>query len=60
MSAGGAGLPKDADMKLVMRQMALDKPRGPEQVASLVAFLASDEAAHINGERILIDGGTLA
>ncbi len=60
MSAGGAGLPEDADMKLVMRQMALDKPRGPEQVASLVAFLASDEAAHINGERILIDGGTLA
>jgi hypothetical protein len=27
MSAGGAGLPKDADMKLVMRQMALDQPR---------------------------------
>jgi len=60
MSAGGAGLPKDADMKLVMRQMALDQPRGPEQVASLMAFLASDEAAHINGEQILIDGGTQA
>ncbi len=60
MSAGGAGLPEDADMKLVMRQMALDKPRGPEQVASLIAFLASEEAAHINGEQILIDGGTLA
>ncbi len=60
MSAGGAGLPGDADMKLVMRQMALDKPRGPEQVASLIAVLASEEAAHITGEQILIDGGTLA
>ncbi len=60
MSAGGAGLPQDADMKLLMRQMPLDKPRGPEQVASLIAFLASDEAEHINGEEILVDGGTLA
>jgi NAD(P)-dependent dehydrogenase (short-subunit alcohol dehydrogenase family) len=60
MTSGGAGLPKDADMKLVMRQMALDRPRGPEQVASLIAFLASPEAAHINGSHILVDGGTLA
>jgi len=60
MSAGGAGLPKDADMKLVMRQMALDQPRGPETVASLIAFLASDDAAHMNGVDILVDGGTLA
>ena len=60
MTAGGAGLPKDADLKLVMRQMALDRPRGPETVASLIAFLASDDAAHINGEDILVDGGTLA
>jgi NAD(P)-dependent dehydrogenase (short-subunit alcohol dehydrogenase family) len=60
MSAGGAGLPEDADMKLVMRQMALDRARGPETVASLIAFLASDDAAHVNGEDILVDGGTLA
>lgn len=60
MTKGGAGLPKDADMKLVMRQMALDQARGPETVASLIAFLASDDAAHINGEDILVDGGTLA
>lgn len=60
MTKGGAGLPGDADMQLVMRQMALDQPRGPETVASLIAFLASDDAAHINGEDILVDGGTLA
>jgi NAD(P)-dependent dehydrogenase (short-subunit alcohol dehydrogenase family) len=29
-------------------------------VASLIAFLASDDAAHINGVDFLVDGGTLA
>lgn len=29
----------------------------PEDVASLVAFLASDEAKHINGQQIVLDGG---
>ena len=60
MAAGGAGLPADADMKLVMRQMPLDRARGPETVAGLIAFLASDDAAHINGVDVLVDGGTLA
>lgn len=60
MTSSGAGLPEDADFKLVMRQMALDQPRGPETVASLMAFLASEDAIHINGEDILVDGGTLA
>ncbi|MDH5456465.1 MAG: SDR family oxidoreductase, partial [Gammaproteobacteria bacterium] len=29
----------------------------PEEVASLALFLASDDAAHINGTAIAIDGG---
>lgn len=32
----------------------------PEQVAPLVAFLVSDEAAYITGEVIRIDGGALS
>jgi Dehydrogenases with different specificities (related to short-chain alcohol dehydrogenases) len=60
MAAGGAGLPKDADMKLILRQTPLDRARGPETVASLIAFLASDDAAHMNGVDVLVDGGTLA
>jgi NAD(P)-dependent dehydrogenase (short-subunit alcohol dehydrogenase family) len=60
MTSAGAGLPKDADFQLIMRQNALDKPRGPETVASLIAFLASEDAVHVNGEDILVDGGTLA
>jgi len=57
---GGGNLPDDADFKLVMRAMALDKARGPEYVASVLALLASDDGAHINGEEIRVDGGTLA
>ena len=32
----------------------------PEEVASVIAFLASDDAAFVHGESILIDGGQLA
>ncbi len=52
--------PKGVDMKLVHRIMALDNARGPESVAGVVAMLASEEGAHINGETIRVDGGTLA
>ena len=59
MGSGG-NLPEDADFKLVMRAMPLDKPRGPEVVAALIAMLASEDGAHINGEEIRVDGGTLS
>ncbi len=55
-----SALPEDADFKLVMRAMALDQPRGPETVASVVAMIASKDGAHINGESIRVDGGTLS
>jgi 3-oxoacyl-[acyl-carrier protein] reductase len=29
----------------------------PQEVAALVAFLASEEAGYINGEAIAVDGG---
>jgi NAD(P)-dependent dehydrogenase (short-subunit alcohol dehydrogenase family) len=32
----------------------------PEEVAATVAFLASDEAAHITGASVAIDGGYTA
>jgi meso-butanediol dehydrogenase/(S,S)-butanediol dehydrogenase/diacetyl reductase len=56
----GKHLPEEADMKLVMRAMPLDKARGPEAIAAVVAMLASEDGAHINGEEIRVDGGTLA
>ena len=53
-------LPEGADVKLLHRIMPLDRMRGPDQVASAVAFLGSDDAAHVNGEILRVDGGTLA
>jgi NAD(P)-dependent dehydrogenase (short-subunit alcohol dehydrogenase family) len=53
-------LPEGADRKLVYRIMPLDKFRGPETVASAVAFLASADAAHINGVALRVDGATLS
>ncbi len=53
-------LPEGANGELLQRIVPLDKMRPAETAASVVAFLASDDAAHINGESIRVDGGTLA
>lgn len=53
-------LPEGADPKLVRRVMA---PRGsgkPADVAAVIAMLASDDAAHMTGAAIRVDGGTWA
>lgn len=56
----GPGLPADADMGLFAKmQPALTHGfAGPETVASVVAMLASDDAAFITGTEVRIDGGT--
>ena len=53
-------VPEGADARLINRIMPLDKMRGPEQIASAVAYLASSDGAHVNGEVLKVDGGTLA
>jgi NAD(P)-dependent dehydrogenase (short-subunit alcohol dehydrogenase family) len=55
-----AALPEGVDTTLIQRVMPLDKPRGPETVAGVIAMLASEDAAHINGEYIRVDGATLS
>ena len=57
---GAFQVPEGGDPKLIYRVMPLDRMRGPEQVASAVAYLGSDDAAHVNGEVLRVDGGTLA
>ena len=51
---------EDPDLKLLLRQSPLHKFSEPENVAGLISYLITDEAQHINGESIRIDGGALA
>ncbi len=54
-------LPEDADLPLLMRSVS---PMGrliePAEVAAAVAYLASSEAASVNGTTLVIDGATSA
>jgi 3-oxoacyl-[acyl-carrier protein] reductase len=41
-------------------KIPLGRVAGPEEVAAVYAFLASDDASFINGETVVVDGGQLA
>jgi NAD(P)-dependent dehydrogenase (short-subunit alcohol dehydrogenase family) len=50
-------LKKNERAEVVRRQIPLDRIGEPSDVANLVHFLLSSEAAYINGQKIIIDGG---
>ena len=50
----------DFEVDLLMRQSAINGPRSPDAVASTIAYLASDDAIHLTGEEIRVDGGALS
>ena len=57
-----AGTDAEGGRQIIMRSLGgipLGRPSTPAEVASLVAFLASDRAASITGTEHVIDGGTL-
>jgi NAD(P)-dependent dehydrogenase (short-subunit alcohol dehydrogenase family) len=57
---GAFHLPEGADIKLLDRVTPLGPFGTPEGIAAAIAFVASDEGAHMNGADLLIDGATLA
>ncbi len=53
-------MPIDIDTRLLKKIMPLDGVnRSPDDIASTIAFLASEDAIHINGIDLRVDGGLL-
>ena len=57
-----AGVDRDGGKQIIMQSLGgipLGRPAKPDEVANLIAFLASDRAASITGTEYVIDGGTV-
>lgn len=57
-----AGVDREGGKQIIMQSLGgvpIGRPTKPEEVASLIAFVASDRAATITGAEYVIDGGTI-
>ena len=60
--ASNAGTDVEGGKQLIMDALGgipIGRPSKPEEIANLIAFLASDRAATITGTEYVIDGGTI-
>jgi meso-butanediol dehydrogenase/(S,S)-butanediol dehydrogenase/diacetyl reductase len=51
------GTDREGAYELVASPVPLRRPAGPEEIASVVAWLASDEASFLTGAVVAVDGG---
>lgn len=56
----GFRLPENAELDLLMRGAFQREMADATEVANMVCFVASDEARHVNGAIISVDGGEVA
>lgn len=59
INAGMSALIPDKYQKQLLSRVAMKRPGSPEEVASLVAFLASKESSYITGAVVDVNGGWL-
>jgi NAD(P)-dependent dehydrogenase (short-subunit alcohol dehydrogenase family) len=52
------GIDREGAYARVHRQHPLGRPAQPEEIADVIAFLASPRAAYITGAAVMVDGGT--
>jgi NAD(P)-dependent dehydrogenase (short-subunit alcohol dehydrogenase family) len=60
--AEAAGTDYEGGKQIIMRSLGgipIGRPSRPDEIASLIAFLASPRAATITGSEYNIDGGTI-
>jgi glucose 1-dehydrogenase len=57
VAPGAIATERNEEAEALTPEIPVGRPGSPDEVAALVAYLASDEAAYITGTSILIDGG---
>lgn len=56
----GIDWPETMDFDLLPRILSLSGAKGPEAIAGVIAMLASEDAIHMTGEDVRVDGGMLS